>query len=362
LKILQITHAYPPYPGGLSHVVYHISHELARMGIFIDILTMKNHVVLNRLEYYSGRIRVFREWGYSLSNAYFIPSHKFVERLMGIIRGNNYDAIHIHNIGSISTPISLLILKKLLREKYSETILTPHHHEAGSRFDTRIMWLFYKPLIRKIIRLADKIHAVSILEKYLLMRDFDLEDIIVIPNGVASDVYNYRWKPPDKPVIVYAGRVERYKNIDKILYVTYILRKEYGLNVSVKIIGEGRDLVRILNLAKKLGIEVEAKGFLPRKEYLLELSRSSVFMNLSSYEAYSIVSAEAIAMGVPTITSKPWGLVFKPYNAFIVDKNDLNSIAELTYRIINNKIVAYKKQKIPTWREIAYRYLKELYM
>lgn len=217
-------------------------------------------------------------------------------------------------------------------------VVTPHHHESGSKWHTRLLWKPYKPLAKRVVREADVVHSVSPYEAELIRRDFHV-DPIVVPNGVSEDVFSHRWNPPaGKIILTYAGRVERYKHVDLILKCASILQgKLKDIPVSVRIIGRGSDLKRISRIARRLEVKTEHFDFLPRREYLKLLSNSTVFINLSSYEAYSIVTAEALALGIPSIVAEPWGQTFKGIRgAYIVDRSRLPEAAEIIAGIARN--------------------------
>jgi glycosyltransferase involved in cell wall biosynthesis len=330
MKIVLAAHAFPPYTGGLSYVVEHLSVNLAKMGFEVEVLTLDIDGGLPSYEEYNGvNVRRFR--GYAPDNCYFIPSLEYIEYLKKV----KADVVHVHNIGSLLTPITTAVVSE--NSDKTKIVVTPHHHEGGSKWHTKIGWLFYKPIARHALLKANVIHAVSDYEASLIKRDFGLE-AVVIPNGINEDVLRYRWDPPkDRIVITYAGRVEKYKRLDLVLKVAAELSKS-NLETTLRVIGEGSDLQRIVKAAKNAGVNLETPGFLSRLKYLEALSESTVFINLSDYEAYSIVTAEALAMGVPAIVAKPWGRIFEDKGAYVVDKHDTHGIAKLIMKIYNHEI------------------------
>ncbi|RLE91931.1 MAG: glycosyltransferase family 1 protein, partial [Thermoprotei archaeon] len=40
LEIVQVTHTYPPYVGGLSHVTENLSKKMAKMGHEVTVVTL----------------------------------------------------------------------------------------------------------------------------------------------------------------------------------------------------------------------------------------------------------------------------------------------------------------------------------
>lgn len=357
MKITIIAHAFPPYVGGLSYVVKNISVNLVRMGYEVEVVTLDLEGDLPKFETYMG-VRVKRFKGYAVQGAYFLPSSKLVEYLKKL----ESDVVHFHNLGSLLTPISVWVL----RLRKIRKVLTPHHHESGSTWHTKLLWVPYRPVARATLTLVDVVHAVSEYEKNLLKEHFNVESI-VIPNGVSSDVFDYRWNPPkDKIVVTYAGRVEGYKNVDKVVIAASKLRNYVEKPVEVKIIGEGRALRRALRLARSVEVKILHYPFLPRSEYLRELSTTTVFVNLSKYEAYSIVTAEALAMGVPVVVAVPWGKTFADVKkAFLVDYNNQKEIMKALLSAINlaetGKYTEVPHNKFKTWESVVEEIIEKAY-
>ena len=67
-------------------------------------------------------------------------------------------------------------------------------------------------------------------------------------------------------------------------------------------------------------------------------------INLSKHEAYSIITAEALAMGVPVIASR-----------------EIAENLEAESNPFNEELALVIKAPIKTWNEIAQRYLSKLY-
>lgn len=359
MRVAIVAHAFPPYVGGLSYVIENLSINLVKKGIEVEVVTLDPSERLPREENYKSVI-VKRFRGYAPSQAYFIASMECVNYLKKI----DADVVHIHNVGSVLTLQALMTIRR--RGGKPLVVISPHHHEGGSRWHTKIAWLFYKPLIRRALKRADRVHAVSDYEASLIRRDFHVEPI-VIPNGVSEDVLSYRWDPPrDRVVATYAGRVERYKRVDLAVKVLKGFQERIGRKAILRVIGEGGDLPRVLGVARRSGVEVEWHRFLPRERYLKLLSQSTVFINLSKYEAYSIVTAEALAIGVPAIIAEPWGNTFKhEEGVYIVEAEDLSTTVETLKKIANldtNSLKPLKRiSRSLTWSQVTEHIVSKLY-
>src|SRR5437879_1705809 len=129
--------------------------------------------------------------------------------------------------------------------------------------------------------------------------------IKVIPNGVDSELLSrYSWSPPASPRILFVGRLEKYKNVDKILTAFAVLKEKHP-SLKLTVVGRGPVKEELLSQAEqlKLGSSVEWLEGLTKPE-LYELYQSSTVFVLPSYlEAYGIVVAEAVAVGTPAIVA-----------------------------------------------------------
>jgi glycosyltransferase involved in cell wall biosynthesis len=352
LKVLLVSHAFPPYQGGLSNVLYNLAQQLSNLGHQVTVLTLKLHLSLDSENTIKG-VKVIRIAGAAPSNYYFIPSPELVQVLSKL----DVDVVHVHNIGALTVPITVFFHRLLRRD--SRLVVSPHHHEAGSSPHTRFMWQFYKPIARKSLQLADNVHSVSTFESKLLKRDFGT-DSLVIPNGISDDTLNYMWNPPDTPVVTYAGRMEEYKRIHVLVSAVSVAEQILGKRIILRLIGNGSYLNQILMKAEEMKVEVDYHDFLARNDYLELLSKSSVFANLSMFEAFSIVAAEALSMNMPSVVAKPWGYNFYGYNVKMVDGLDATSTGKIIAALIENPTRA-KKRFTYTWRDVAQEITKRLY-
>jgi glycosyltransferase involved in cell wall biosynthesis len=353
LKIVQVAHTFPPEITGLSHVSDMISRSLVRQGHAVEVVTLDASGKLDRIEDYEG-VYVRRFSCLAPSNSYFLPSPRSISYLKSV----EADIVHAHNIGALLVPSCWWAIRSRL-DRIS-FVLSPHHHAAGNAWHTKMLWMPYRPLARHVVRSADAVHCVSEFEAGLVMEDFGVEPV-VIPNGVADDVFEYSWRPPeDGLVLTYAGRVEKFKRVQVLVEAAAILLKQ-GFDFTLRIIGDGLELPNILDSSGQLGVKVEHYHFLPRRDYLKLLSTSSCFVNLSKYEAFSIVVAEAATMGLPVIASLPWGETFRRFgNVLLVDGGAPSEVAEAVSKAANMHFEG--RSSFLSWDDVTRKLVQEVYV
>lgn len=126
--------------------------------------------------------------------------------------------------------------------------------------------------------------------------------------------------------IVYVGTVNTEKNMIRLLETYQLLRKRYGINNSLILVGKpclGYD--KVVTAAHNMGLDesVLFTGYVPDEELPLWFNLARVFVYPSVYEGFGIPVVEAMACGVPVVVSNKSslpevvgdaGVLFDPYN------------------------------------------------
>ena len=126
--------------------------------------------------------------------------------------------------------------------------------------------------------------------------------IEVIPNGVDLEKYDeVKTEKPDRPRVIYVGRLVWSKHIDDLL----VAFSKLDLDAELYVVGEGPERGNLEILAKKLGVErrVTFTGFVREEEKIKLLKSASVLVLPSSLEGFGIVVVEAWASHIPALVS-----------------------------------------------------------
>jgi starch synthase len=171
---------------------------------------------------------------------------------------------------------------------------------------------------------ADRVIAVSegmrrdILASY---PSLDPERVTVVYNGIDLA----RWKPlddadearrlgidPDRPAVVFVGRITRQKGLPYLLRAARLLPKEVqvilcaGAPDTAEIMAEVTRGVEALQ-AERDGV-VWIDRLLSQEELRVALTASTVFVCPSIYEPLGIVNLEAMACGLPVVGTATGGI------------------------------------------------------
>lgn len=343
MRIVYITDSYPPVVNGVSYVVENLAENMARQGNEVEVITIDSSLSLPRSELRNG-VLVRRFLGIRPGGSYHIPSPEIIKEIR-----KEADIIHAHNFHSVLPLISALSLEE---SENCLTVVTPHYHTMGHHLHSKIAWIPYKRFLQKALRKFDLVHAVSQFESETVSRDFGVKPIVV-ENGIPSDVYKWKWnkrQEDDKFRILFVGRLEKYKRIDLLLKAASTVQQKNKdhTEVEITIVGAGPEARSILKKAKDLNLVLKLQNHLPRDELLQLYSTTNCLVNCSQFEAFSIVTAEALAIGTPVVTVNPWGVNFKDFPRATIAQPNPDSVAEA---IIEASLGNKEWKHVPTWEE-----------
>jgi len=133
------------------------------------------------------------------------------------------------------------------------------------------------------------------------------EKIAVIYNGIDLDLFKKTFvdeKYPD-PTVVTICRLVSYKRVGDLIKAIKILKADIP-NIRLKIIGEGPQKEYLINLSKDLEI-TDRIDFLEKindmQDMIKVLKKSHVFALPSIAEGFGMVIIEALAAGIPYVSS-----------------------------------------------------------
>lgn len=302
LRVVQVSPRYYPYHGGVEEVVKEISERLSSRGHHVLVLTtdptgrLPKHQTLNGVE-------VRRFWAAAPSDSYYLSPGLFEAlRKETEGEGSRADILHAHSFHAFPAATAALMKGK------SRLVVSPHYHGRGhSQTRERLFQVYKRTLLKALVRHADKILCVSEYERRLIEKDFPgtAEKTLLLPNGVnIEELKRIKRRPSEGLKILSVSRLERYKNLDKLVEALGILRKR-GIDSKLTIVGRGPYKQRLKSLSESLGIAelIDWRENLLREDLYEEYSSSNVFVLLSSDEAFGIAAAEAMVIGLPTVLS-----------------------------------------------------------
>jgi glycosyltransferase involved in cell wall biosynthesis len=296
MRIVYVAQSYFPRIGGMEYVIKSVAERLAKMGHEVTVVTGEPEAKKPREEEINS-VHVIRWPTWAPSNAYHIPKERgqlrsLLEKLL-----SDVDAVHVHSAHAVLTVWAAAAARRI--NPNVRIVFTPHYHGTGHSALRRLLWIPWRRYVARAVETADIIHAVSPREAGLIKSHYPQANgkIAVISNGIDEDVFGYRWRGADSDYMIYAGRVEKYKRLE----LAVDLAGELGL--KLRVVGRGSHREKLRRYAQRRGVSLDLLDPQPRPDYLRLLAGARYAVNPSRYEAYSIFVAEALAMGVPTITT-----------------------------------------------------------
>lgn len=179
-------------------------------------------------------------------------------------------------------------------------IITEHWSKIDRFFRTNI----FKYSARKALDKAFAITCVSQLLAETIKTYTKNDHVLIIPNVIDSSQFYFDPKIEKNKTLTFiaVAHWEAPKNPFYFLDALETLKLEGKLEkFKVVLVGTGNQLTIIKN--KKYNYEIEYKGNLSPSQLNNELNKSHVFLHGSDYETFSVIMAEAIMCGLPSVVS-----------------------------------------------------------
>lgn len=235
--------------------------------------------------------------------------------------------------------------------------------------NARMHALYYRTVVRPACARAKFILAPSEFAKREVLEriaDVDPAKIIVTPLGVHTPprpdedaIIRARGRHglPEK-YVVYLGNFKAHKNLDTLLAASPAFAKDAPL---VLIGGREEELGDALRQARRAGADVRVIPGLPDDELWPVMAGASVFAFPSRYEGFGLPPLEAMALGVPVVSSTAGSLLEVVDDAALtVDPDDAPSFGEQIHRVLSDDALAselsakgLKRAETFTWRRCA---------
>jgi len=148
------------------------------------------------------------------------------------------------------------------------------------------------------------------------------EKIRVIPNGIDAHLYQPKPNPahlaiykinPDKPYLLFVGRISRQKGILHLINTIKHLTSEIQVVLCAGAADTeeiGREMEEKIKEARAQSLNeiIWVRQWMPRDHLISLYSHASVFVCPSVYEPFGIINLESMACGTPVVASAVGGI------------------------------------------------------
>lgn len=266
---------------------------------------------------------------------------KAYKQVLNLMKNNQYEFTHCHS------PIGGVIGRLAGRATHTKIIYTAHgfHFFKGAPL---INWLLYYPIEKWLSRYTDVLITIN-KEDYERAKGFKAKRVEYVP-GVGIDIDKFDAVEVDRDlkrkelglleesfVVLSVGELNKNKNHEVVIKAIARLNNP---NIHYVICGQGGLEGYLRNLSAELGIEknVHLLGF--REDVAKICKVSDVFIFPSKREGLGLAALEAMACGLPLITSNIHGIMDYSVDGetgFTCSPHNIDGISKSINYLLNNE-------------------------
>jgi N-acetyl-alpha-D-glucosaminyl L-malate synthase BshA len=258
-------------------------------------------------------------------------------KMAEVARTKQLQILHVHY--AIPFAASALLARQAVPELDLKVVTTLHGTDVTLVGNNPS----FKPVTAMTIEQSDAVTAVSRFLRDETYSQFGCEkDIDVIHNFIDPDRHDRPVPPcipprdcPEQFNIMHISNFRPVKRVSDVVRVFARVRQE--LDARLILVGDGPDAGSVIQLAKELGVSdyVTFTGVVDGVARLLQAANLLVLP--SQTESFGLVALEAMASGVPVISSDVGGLpevVEHGTTGFLAPVGDVTKMAEYAIRIL----------------------------
>ena len=209
--------------------------------------------------------------------------------------------------------------------------------------------------------------------EYLLhqFRDAGFHNIICIPNAIEIENYPFKTRPSITPKLLWVRSFSELYNPLLALEIVEMLKMK-GMDVSLCMVGPDKDgsLQRCQKIAAELQLPITFTGMLKKKKWIALSKDFDIFINTTNFDNMPLSVMEAMALGMPVVSTNVGGLPFLIENGIdgiLVPPNSpeffVQAIEELCadpLKVQNITKNARAKMENLDWEKVKHKWIKLL--
>ncbi|VAX28115.1 UDP-N-acetylglucosamine:L-malate glycosyltransferase [hydrothermal vent metagenome] len=331
---------YPTY-GGSGVVATELGKALAEKGHEVHFISYAfphrlSHFVKN-IYYHEvelSKYPLFEHQLYGLA---------LTSKMLEVIEFENLDLLHVHY--AIPHATSAYLAKQIIRKHNKDIkIITTLH---GTDITLVGLEPSFLPLVKFSIEESDGVTAVSRYLKEQTLTNYDIKaDIEVIHNFIDTSLYTVNpgkkmretVAPNGEKILIHTSNFRVVKRVTDTIRILDLVKKE--IPAKLVLVGDGPDRSECERLARELDLSDDVK-FLGKQDGLEEiLNCADLFLMPSQSESFGLSALEAMACGLPVVSSSVGGLpelVRHNETGYIAEFGDINRMALYTIDLLKNE-------------------------
>jgi N-acetyl-alpha-D-glucosaminyl L-malate synthase BshA len=336
---------YPTF-GGSGVLATELGKALADKGHQVHFITYQQPVRLNEFNanifYHEVRVAAYPLFDY--------PPYETVlsSTMVDVIVNQKLDLLHVHY--AIPHASAAYMAKKIVEAQGIRIpVITTLH---GTDITLVGKDKTFAPVVAFSINQSDAITAVSQNLCDETYRTFDIKkDIKVIYNFV--DTRRFHKKPIDafrrviapngEKILMHASNFRKIKRVQDVVRIFDIVHKT--LPSKLLLVGDGPERSGVENFCRELGLSDDTR-FVGKQEQMEEiLAVADLFLLTSEYESFGLAALEAMAAGVPVISTNAGGLpeiAVPGETGYLSDVGDVEDMSAHAIHILSDDEVLKK--------------------
>jgi L-malate glycosyltransferase len=346
---------YPTF-GGSGVVATELGKALAEKGHQVHFITYSQPV---KLDEFAANI-FYHEVTVSDYPLFEYPPYELVlaSKLVDVVKYEKLDLLHVHY--AIPHASAAYMAKQILAtEGIHIPVVTTLH---GTDITLVGRDASFEPVITFAINQSDAVTAVSESLRRDTFEHFQIKnEVEVIPNFINPEEYEFshqslakeKYAPNGEKVVVHISNFRPVKRVEDVIKIFDKIRKE--IPSKLLLVGDGPDRYKCEALCRELHACNDIIFLGKVKATNQVLSISDLFLLPSESESFGLAALEAMASGVPVISSNTGGLPEvnqQGYSGYLREVGDVEGMADDALSILkddqtleNFKINAFAKSK-----------------
>ena len=357
---------YPTF-GGSGVVATELGLELARRGHEIHFITYRQPVRLATLnpnihyhEVHVPEYPLFHYQPYELALS---------SKLVDMVKLHGIELLHVHY--AIPHAYAGYMAKKMLKEQGIKIPMVTTLH--GTDITLVGNHPFYKPAVSFSINHSDVVTSVSQDLKDETYRLFDIKrEIYVVPNFIevsqdkiaGNPCKRSMMAPDNQKIITHISNFREVKRIPDVVKIFNEIQKKVPARLMM--VGDGPEKAAAEKQVEALGLSEKVVFFGNSHEINEILCFSDLFLLPSQTESFGLAALEAMAVGVPVISTNAGGLPEvnrDGYSGYMGNVGDVDDMAAKAVSILSDeiKLAEFKQNALKVAQEFDIQKVIPLY-
>ncbi len=340
---------YPTY-GGSGVVATELGIELAARGHQVHFISYN---VPMRLKGFSENI-FFHKVEMASYPLFDFPLYSIAlaSKIVEVAKFNGLDIVHAHY--AIPHATSAFLAREIIKEE----VLNKRKNNSNIKIITTLhgtditligLEISFLPTMRFSIQKSDGVTAVSEFLKIKTQSQYNIaKDIRVIPNFINLNIYKKienketeclkeRLSKHGEKLIVHTSNFRPLKRVDDCIRIFKKIRDK--IPAKLLLIGDGPERSNTEYLAKDLGVDKDVTFYGEQESFVEILSVADLFLMPSQSESFGLSALEAMACGLPVVSSNAGGLPelnLHGDTGYIAEIGDVDKMAEYAISLLSD--------------------------